>query len=227
MKKNLISILVFSFSILTTTISVAALTDNKENTTSSDFYYSNEIPVNKALNEELANKGIVISGLETKFWLNEKVCYSTKKESYAMRQESRTISKTLDGGKSWELIGYTATTSNLFEFSFINEDIGFFCHRQYENELVLYRTEDGAKSFQKIVIPEINDNNDFSYFLRLEAPWQEGDVLYMYAAETPEHSRPEYYESVNKALLKSTDMGISWIYTGINVNQSEYGINIG
>ena len=99
-----------------------------------------------------------------------------------------------------------------------DEKIGFSCLAYSGGSLgMLFRTEDGGKSFQEITYPsaeiKLPDNTLYNPFIMPDKIWEEEGILYMMAGQGPDG---DYYEDGVwvYGLYKSEDMGKNWTYTG-------------
>lgn len=151
----------------------------------------------------------------SKFWITSQIGYHAKLIDKAMSEEFRVLLKTNDGGNTWTQVGSIPSSWALQSFSFVNENLGFFCHKYVEGMVTnFYRTENGGSSFQEIILPLISVEfmgNMYEPFNTPEAPWIENGVLYMYYAQD---ENGDYKGGNCKALLKSEDQGKTWVFTG-------------
>lgn len=99
-----------------------------------------------------------------------------------------------------------------------DERTGFSCLAYSGGSLgLLFRTEDGGRSFQEITYPsakiELPDGSLYNPFIMPDRVWEEAGKLYMMAGQGPDG---DYYEDGVwvYGLYESEDMGRSWNYMG-------------
>lgn len=84
-----------------------------------------------------ANNGVVVCG------------YGKSNDT----NESSRIYKTSNGGESWDIVGSGPATNIIKGVVFVTADIGFFCYDYVEGmDSNLYKTEDGGKTFAKVLL---------------------------------------------------------------------------
>lgn len=106
-------------------------------------------------------------------------------------------------------------------------EIGFSCLAYSGGSLgLLYRTEDGGRSFQEITYPsaeiELPDGNLYNPFIMPDKIWAEDGKLYMLAGQGPDG---DYYEDGVRVygLYESADKGKNWRYMGVSDDRG-YGL---
>lgn len=161
------------------------------------------------------SEGKAIGQLDgTKFWFTSQVGYNARILDRTMNQESREIYRTEDGGATWIEMGWAPSSWAMLSYSFVTENLGFFCYKWIEGEPTnFYRTQDGGATFSDISLPKIEVEfmgETYTPFIIPEAPWKEDGALYMYCAQD---ENGDYNGGKCKALLKSEDDGKTWIYT--------------
>lgn len=197
----------------TTAETAAANTDQNEiNDVMDKIIFEN---AKQAENAKTESDGKVIGKLdESKFWFTSEIGYQARMVDKAMSQEFRELYKSEDGGASWTDIAPLPSTWAMKSFSFVSEDLGFFCFKWVEGmNTNFYRTANGGVTFEEILLPEIKveyRGDIYTPFNTPEAPWEENGILFMYDAQD---ENGDYRGGQCKALLKSEDNGKTWTFT--------------
>ena len=75
-------------------------------------------------------------------------------KSYDTNESSR-IYSTSNGGESWETVGSGPATNIIKGVVYLSTDIGFFCYNYVDGmDSNLYKTDDGGKTFSKVILEE-------------------------------------------------------------------------
>jgi hypothetical protein len=129
----------------------------------------------------------------------------------AMSQEIQTIYKTTDGGATWKEIGTGPSSWLLRSSGFVDENIGFMSYPKVQGaETNFYRTEDGGKTFQPVILPVIKQewmNATFEPFIQPETPYVEDGQLFLLVGQG---EQGDFKGGKLMAKLKSTDKGKTW-----------------
>lgn len=180
-------------------------------------YYGNDIVIENAKETDYKISGNKKN--QYQFYLNSSIGYSARLTDKVMTLEGWQLSETEDGGNSWNELGYIPGNRTIISFSFISEDIGFFCEKWVEGqETNFYRTQDGGKNYEKIYLPQlpVNLKGNMEYpYREPEAPWEDNGSLYMFCGEDEDAG---FCAGYGKALYKSEDTGITWSFTGKIIN---------
>lgn len=69
--------------------------------------------------------------------------------------ESSRIYSTSNGGESWDIVGSGPATNIIKGVVYVSSDVGFFCYDYVEGmDSNLYKTDDGGKTFAKVMLEE-------------------------------------------------------------------------
>ena len=99
-----------------------------DNIYNADYYYVKFFDV---------NNGVVICG------------YAKSNDT----NESSRIYKTSNGGESWETVGSGPATNIIKGVVYVTADVGFFCYDYVDGmDSNLYKTDDGGKTFAKVIL---------------------------------------------------------------------------
>ena len=103
-------------------------TSELDNIYNADYYYVKFFDV---------NNGVVICG------------YAKSNDT----NESSRIYKTSNGGESWETVGSGPATNIIKGVVYVTADVGFFCYDYVDGmDSNLYKTDDGGKTFAKVIL---------------------------------------------------------------------------
>lgn len=141
-------------------------------------------------------------------FVNSNVGYMLKFDDVAMGIAFGEISKTTDGGKSWDDIFYgIGNDEKVFkrssEIKFINENVGFLTMPMSgtDNSSELYITKDGGNNFNKV---EILQSDIYDYY---NLPTIENEKLHLKITQGSDGD----YNGGDFKEYYSTDLGNSWI----------------
>jgi len=160
------------------------------------------------------NNSKVLSDGTVEFYLDESMGYNLKVTGAAAGSRDYALYKTTDGGHNWELLSgspFSGKLGGANGIRFINEDLGFLGLSSGGGAVgSLYRTENGGKSFEKILIPEVNvtlsNGHTYNPFDFPEMPYKKNDDLYMKVNQGSDGD----YNGGCKALYQSKDQGKTW-----------------
>jgi photosystem II stability/assembly factor-like uncharacterized protein len=143
----------------------------------------------------------------------DKVGYVIAAGGRTMSQESQIIYKTTDGGDTWEEVGPGPTTSLLQSGGFIDKNLGFMSYPNIEGaETNFYRTEDGGKSFEPIIIPVEKQEwmgTTLEPFVQPETPYFKDGELFLFVRQGPQG---DFKGGTVMAKYKSEDKGKTWSF---------------
>ncbi len=132
-----------------------------------------------------------------------------------MGQEASSILTTVDGGKTWTNIGSGPSGYLLREARFYDESLGFFSYPFIEgNETNLYRTEDGGKTFEPVILEEQELSSDIGLqwkqvYDEAQVPELKDGVMTLLVTQGDDGD----YEGGNlMARYESHDLGKTWTY---------------
>ncbi len=130
-----------------------------------------------------------------------------------MSQERQIIYQTTDGGSSWNEVGYGPSTWLLQCGGFVDENVGFMSYPNIEGaETNFYRTEDGGKTFEPIILPVVKEQwmgMTFEPFIQPEMPYFEGGKLFLLVGQG---EQGDYKGGNVMAKYKSEDKGKTWSF---------------
>lgn len=130
-----------------------------------------------------------------------------------MSQESQTIYKTTNGGESWEVVGYGPSTWLLQSGGFVDENLGFMSYPKIEGaETNFYRTEDGGKTFEPVILPVHKEEwmgSTFEPFIQPETPYIEDGQLFLLMGQG---GQGDFKGGTVMAKYKSMDRGKTWSF---------------
>lgn len=131
----------------------------------------------------------------------------------AMSQEMQFIYRTTDKGATWEQVGKGPDSWLLYSAGFTDEKVGFMSYPKVQGAKTnFYRTEDGGKTFEPVVLPVIKEtwmNNTLEPFIQPETPYLENGQLVLLVGQGPQG---DFKGGKIMAKLKSTDKGKTWSF---------------
>ncbi|WP_040213276.1 WD40/YVTN/BNR-like repeat-containing protein [Clostridium polynesiense] len=130
-----------------------------------------------------------------------------------MSQEGQIIYKTNDGGSTWKKAGSGPSTWLLKSAGFIDENLGFMSYPKIEGaETNFYRTEDGGKTFQPVILPAHKVESmgtTLEPFIQPETPYEEGGELFLLVGQG---DQGDFQGGTVMAKYKSKDKGKTWSF---------------
>jgi hypothetical protein len=130
-----------------------------------------------------------------------------------MSQERQIIYKTTDRGATWKEIGYGPSTWLLYSAGFVDENLGFMSYPKVQGaETNFYRTEDGGKTFEPIILPVVKQewmNSTFEPFIQPETPYIEAGQLLVLVGQG---EQGDFKGGTVMAKYKSNDKGKTWSF---------------
>ncbi|MFC4780699.1 WD40/YVTN/BNR-like repeat-containing protein [Eubacterium multiforme] len=150
------------------------------------------------------------------FYLSKEIGYRLDITGAALGSRSYSLSKTINGGKNWNIINESPFGSNLGNaagITFINEKLGFLClSKSGGSRGILYRTDNGGKTFKEVTYPEhkveISKDNYMDVFDFPKMPYEKNGTLNMLVGQGSDGD----YNGNSKALYESKDKGKTWKY---------------
>ncbi len=143
----------------------------------------------------------------------DKVGYIIAAGQRTMSQEGQIIYKTTNGGDTWGKVGVGPSTWLLQSGGFIDENLGFMSYPDIEgSETNFYRTEDGGKSFEPIIIPVEKEEwmgTTLEPFVQPETPYIEDGELFLLVGQG---SQGDFKGGTIMAKYKSEDKGKTWFF---------------
>lgn len=154
---------------------------------------------------------------DEEYYLNEKEGFRLNVIDAAAGSRYYTLEKSADGGKNWEVVNrdpFHGGGGGAAGIAFLNRDLGFMAlsHNGGE-EAELFRTADGGKTTERVDLPysvmeEIpNPDEPFDF---PDMPYEEDGMLKMKIGQGAGGD----YHGGSKALYRSEDQGVTWIYVG-------------
>lgn len=146
---------------------------------------------------------------------NKDIGYSVITFDKTMSQEASAILSTTDGGKTWEHIGAGPRGSLLKASKFYDGGLGFFSYPYVEgNETNLYRTEDGGRTFEPVILEPQELNSDIG--LEWSKVYKEANVLELndgiMTLLVTQGADGDYKGGNLMARYESYDLGKTWTY---------------
>ncbi|MEH7076523.1 WD40/YVTN/BNR-like repeat-containing protein [Neobacillus drentensis] len=134
----------------------------------------------------------------------------------AMSQEMQIIYQTTDGGSSWKEVGKGARTSLLQSGGFVESNLGFMSYPKIQGaETNFYRTEDGGKTFEPVIIPVVKQEYlgmTLEPFIQPETPYSDSGQMYLLVGQGPEG---DFKGGTLMVRFKSTDKGKTWSFVDL------------
>lgn len=146
-------------------------------------------------------------------FITDNIGYVVISTDRTMSQEAQVIFKTNDKGATWKEVGGGPSGWLLYSAGFVDENIGFMSYPKVEGDSTnFYRTEDGGKTFQPIILPVVKQEwmgNTFEPFIQPEAPYVENGELYVLVGQG---EQGDFKGGKVMAKYKSTDKGKTWSF---------------
>lgn len=141
--------------------------------------------------------------------------YSVITFDKTMSQEASAILSTTDGGKTWEYIGAGPRGSLLKSCKFYEDGLGFFSYPYVDgNETNLYRTEDGGRTFEPVILEPQELKSDIG--LEWSQVYKEANVPELndgiMTLLVTQGSDGDYKGGNLMARYESHDLGKTWTY---------------
>ncbi|WP_416827934.1 WD40/YVTN/BNR-like repeat-containing protein [Ectobacillus polymachus] len=148
------------------------------------------------------------------FYLSKEVGYKLNITDKALGSSFYSLSKTMDGGKTWEVINedpFNRTIGSASGITFINDKLGFLGAASVSGtDGELYRTDDGGISFKKVNYPlhevTLDNGHSISPFDFLGMPYEKDGVFNMLVGQGSDGD----YNGNSSALYQSKDKGETW-----------------
>ncbi|ENQ3078774.1 glycosyl hydrolase [Bacillus cereus] len=169
-------------------------------------------PPNK---DRLKEKKQDLTNEKEQFFLSKEVGYKLNMTEKALGSAFYSLSKTSDGGKTWEVINpdpFNRGIGSISGITFINDKLGFLgAVRPSGNEGELYRTDDGGLSFKKVDYPphEVKLDHTQSIISPFDSPgmpYEKDGVFNMLVGQGADGD----YNGDSSALYQSKDKGETW-----------------
>lgn len=139
-----------------------------------------------------------------------------------MSQEGQIIYRTTDGGATWEETGSGPSTWLLQSGGFVDENLGFLSYPQIEgDETNFYRTEDGGKTFEPILLPVYKEEwmgVTVEPFIQPQTPYYENGQLYLLIGQG---EAGDFKGGTVMAKYQSDDAGKTWSFVELVEPPSE------
>lgn len=150
------------------------------------------------------------------FFLNKQLGYQLTVVDAAAGSRFYTLSQSLDGGNTWELINPDPFLGELgvsTGIAFINEQLGFIgLSHNGGSYSELYRTTDGGVTFEKVEIPPVQvpltETEKYNPFDFPEMPYEDNGDLFLPVGQGQDGD----YNKASHLLYRSTDEGKTWEY---------------
>lgn len=146
---------------------------------------------------------------------NKDIGYSVITFDKTMSQEASAILSTTDGGKTWEHVGSGPRGSLLKSSKFYDDGLGFFSYPYVEgNETNLYRTEDGGRTFEPVILEPQELNSDIGLewskvYKEANVPELNDGVMTLLVTQGADG---DYKGGNLMARYESYDLGKTWTY---------------
>ncbi|MBS4192299.1 glycosyl hydrolase [Bacillus sp. FJAT-49705] len=150
------------------------------------------------------------------FFLSKEVGYQLNFTDKALGSTFYSLSKTVDGGETWEVINedpFIGGIGSVSGITFINDKLGFIgAIRPSGTNGELYRTDDGGISFKKVNYTphevKLNSGQSISPFDSPGMPYEKDGVFNMLVGQGSDGD----YNGNSSALYQSKDNGETWEY---------------
>lgn len=176
----------------------------------------------KTWNKAEINKDIDSARLRFLSFPTASLGYAVLAGGRVMSQESQVIYKTTDGGASWSEVGAGPRTSLLQSAGFIDENVGFMTYPKIEGAKTnFYRTEDGGKTFEPVILPVVKQEwmgSTFEPFVQPEIPYIKDGKLLLLVGQGPQG---DFKGGRLMAKFKSEDKGKTWTFVELVEPPSE------
>ncbi|MDM5191076.1 glycosyl hydrolase [Bacillus sp. DX4.1] len=150
------------------------------------------------------------------FYLSKEVGYKLNITDKALGSTFYSLSKTIDGGKTWEAINedpFNGALGSASGITFINDKLGFLgATSPSGTEGGLYRTDDGGISFKKVNYTrhevKLDNGHTISPFDFPGMPYEKDGVFNLLVGQGSDGD----YNGNSSALYQSKDKGETWEY---------------
>lgn len=150
------------------------------------------------------------------FFLSKEVGFQLNFTDKALGSSFYTLSKTVDGGETWEVINedpFIGGIGSVSGITFINDKLGFIgAIRPSGTNGELYRTDDGGISFKKVNYTphevKLDSGQSISPFDSPGMPYEKDGVFNMLVGQGADGD----YNGNSSALYQSKDNGETWEY---------------
>lgn len=157
-----------------------------------------------------------ILNTDEQFYLSKDVGYKLDVMDKALGSTLYSLSKTIDGGKTWAVINqnpFNGTVGSAAGITFINDELGFLrAARPSGTEGVLYRTNDGGISFEEVSYADqemkLDSGQSIKPFDFPGLPYEQDGVLSMLVGQGSDGD----YNGNSSGLYQSNDNGEIWEY---------------
>lgn len=153
---------------------------------------------------------------EEPFFLSKKVGYQLNFVDKALGSTLYSLSKTINGGETWEVINkdpFMGVVGSVSGMTFLNDKLGFIGALNPSSTAgELYRTDDGGVSFNKVLyVPhevKLDSGQSISPFDSPDMPYEKDGVLIMLVGQGSDGD----YNGNSRAQYQSKDNGETWEY---------------
>ncbi|PHE14724.1 glycosyl hydrolase [Bacillus pseudomycoides] len=158
-----------------------------------------------------------LTNSKEQFFLSKEVGYKLNMTEKALGSAFYSLSKTIDGGKTWEVINtdpFIGGIGSVSGITFINDKLGFLgAIRPSGTNGELYRTDDGGVSFKKVNYTphEVKLDHTQSIISPFDSPgipYEKDGVFNMLVGQGADGD----YNGDSSALYQSKDKGETWEY---------------
>ncbi|PDY48689.1 WD40/YVTN/BNR-like repeat-containing protein [Bacillus pseudomycoides] len=157
-----------------------------------------------------------LTNSKEQFYLSKEVGYKLTITEKALGSAFYSLSKTTDGGKTWEVINtdpFIGGIGSVSGITFINDKLGFLgAIRPSGTNGELYRTDDGGISFKKVNYTphevKLDSGQSISPFDSPGMPYEKDGVFNMLVGQGADGD----YNGDSSVLYQSKDKGETWEY---------------
>ncbi|PEI90768.1 glycosyl hydrolase [Bacillus pseudomycoides] len=157
-----------------------------------------------------------LTNSKEQFYLSKEVGYKLTITEKALGSAFYSLSKTTDGGKTWEVINtdpFVGGIGSVSGITFINDKLGFLgAIRPSGTNGELYRTDDGGISFKKVNYTphevKLDSGQSISPFDSPGMPYEKDGVFNMLVGQGADGD----YNGDSSVLYQSKDKGETWEY---------------